>query len=67
MVNTNTDSGNLSMIDASDNFYYVANFSGKTLKSKPSDSESVTSESTYMFNTNTFAVKAEYAGYGATR
>ena len=67
MIKTNTDNGNLSSTDVSDNFYYVYNFNGKTLKTKPSDSQSVKSEPTYMFNTNTFAVKAEYAGYGATR
>lgn len=67
MVSANTDSGNLSVIDASDNYYYVKNFSEKTLKAKSSDSQSVTSEMAYMFNTETFVVKTEYAGYGATR
>lgn len=67
MVNTNTDSNGKSSIDVSDNYYYVNNFNSKTLKTVPSAAESVTSESSYPFNTNTFQVKAAYAGYGANR
>lgn len=67
MAAVNSDTGNLSVIDAGDNYYYVNNFNGKTLKAVSSNTESVTSESSYPFNTTTFQVWAAYAGYGAKR
>ncbi len=67
MAAVNTDTNGLSVIDATDNYYYVKNFNGKTLKAVSSDTESVTSEDSYPFSTTTFQVWSTYAGYGATR